>query len=77
MPELNRITETEMRDLLREAYSRNPEASLLGQLARNLCDPAIPINGNRRFRIHPLCLTLGLILSFTLCVFLYFSFVRP
>ena len=76
MPELKWITETEMRELLREAYARDPEASLLDQLTRNPCDPANPIHENRRLRIHPLYLTLCLVLSFMLCVFLYFSFVR-
>ena len=76
MPELKRITETEMRDLLREADSRDPEASLLAQVTRSLCDPASGIDENRRFRIHPLYLTLCLILFFAFCVFLYFSFVR-
>ena len=77
MPELKRITETEMRELLRDAYARDPEASLLGQLASSLCDPFIPIDKNKRFRLHPLYLILGLLLFFVLCVFLYFSFVRP
>ncbi len=74
MREVKRITEAEMRELLRDAYSRDPGASPLGQLARNLCDAARS-NDDRTFHIHPLCLTLGLILLSLICVFLYFSFV--
>lgn len=77
MPEVKPITEMEMRELLRQAYSRDPGASLLGQLAGSLCDSASRTAENRGFRIHPLCLTLGLILLFVVSVFLYFSFVRP
>lgn len=76
MPDLKRITEEEMQELLRETSARDPEASLLGQLARNFCDSTIAVNENRRLRIHPLYLTLGLILIFMFCVFLYFSFIR-
>ena len=75
MAELERITETEMRELLRRRYSQDPDASLLGQLARYLCDSARSSDENRGFHIHPLCLTLGLILFSIVCVFLYFSFV--
>lgn len=75
MRELKRITEAEMRELLRDTYSRGADASLLGQLACNLCDSASPTDDHSGFPIHPLCLTLGLILLFIVCVFLYFSFV--
>ena len=75
MRELKRITETEMRELLRDAYSRDPDASPLVQLARNLCDSASPTDDHSGFPIHPLCLTLGLLLLSIICVFLYFSFV--
>lgn len=77
MPELRRITESEMQHLLREAYSRDPEDSFLGQLTRPLRDPAMPADGNNGSRIHSLWLILGSIAVFTLSVFLYFSFVRP
>lgn len=77
MPELRRITESEMRDLLREAYSRDQEKSFLGQVACHLRDPVIPRDANNRSRVHPLWLTLGLIVVFVICVFLYFSVARP
>lgn len=75
MRELKRITEAEMRELLRDAYSRDPGTSPLGQLARNLSDSASPTDDHNDFPVHPLCLTLGLILLSVICVFLYFSFV--
>ena len=77
MPELKSITEMEMRELMRQAYSRDPDTSLLGQLSRSMCDSARRTAEKRGFRIHPLRLTLGLILLFIVSVFLYFSFVRP
>jgi hypothetical protein len=77
MLEPRRISEAEMRDLLREAYSRDQEESFLGELARRLRDPAIPRDANNRPRVHPLWLTLGFVGVLAVCVFLYFSFVRP
>ena len=74
MPELRRITESEMQHLLREAYSRDPQESFLGQVTRPLRDPAMP--ADNRLRVSPLWLMFGSIVVFTLCVFLYFSFVR-
>lgn len=66
-----------MQKQLREAYARDPEANLLCELARTLCESAMSLEENRGFRIHWLWLTLGLMLFFILCVFLFFSFVRP
>jgi hypothetical protein len=70
------ITETEMRRLLRDAYARDPEKSFLGQIGRNASDPAVPRDANNRPRIHPLWLTLGLVILFAMVVFFYFSFVK-
>lgn len=70
------INEAEMRKLLSESYSLDPEKSILGQVARRLRDPAMPHDANGRSRAHPLWLTLGLIATFALAVFLYFSFLR-
>jgi hypothetical protein len=75
MPELRRITESEMRDLLREAYSRDRDESFLRQFVYGLRDPAMPIDSNNRPQVHPLLLVLGLIVVFVICVFLYFSVV--
>ena len=77
MPELRHINDNEMRSLLREAYSQDPERSFLERFARSLRDPAIPLDANNRRRLHPLWLTLGLMLMLGICVFLYFSFLRP
>jgi hypothetical protein len=70
------IAETEMRRLLRDAYAQDPEKSFLGQIGRNAPDPAMPRDANNRPRIHPLWLTLGLVILFAMVVFLYFSFVK-
>jgi hypothetical protein len=75
MPELRYITESQMREFLRESYSRDREKSFLGQLARHLRDPVMPRDANNDSRVHPLWLTLGLIVLFALSVFLYFSAV--
>jgi len=77
MLEPRRISEAEMRDLLREAYSRDREESFLGQVTRRLRDPAMPRDANNRPRVHPLWLTLGLMVAFAVCIFFYFSFIRP
>lgn len=76
MREPEHIAESEMRALLREAYSQDPEKSFLGQLARRLRDPAMPRDANNHPRAHPLWLTLGLIVVFVVGVFVYFSFLR-
>jgi hypothetical protein len=70
------IAETEMRRLLRDAYAQDPEKSFLGQIGRNASDPAMPRDANNRPRIHPLWLTLGLVILFAMVVFFYFSFVK-
>jgi hypothetical protein len=70
------ITETEMRKLLRDAYARDPENSFLGQIGRNASDPAMPRDANNRPRIHPLWLTLGMVILLAMVVFFYFSFVK-
>jgi hypothetical protein len=70
------ITEAEMRELLRDAYARDPEKSFLANVGRNVSDPAMPRDANNRPRIHPLWLTLGLVSLFVMAVFLYFSFVQ-
>lgn len=69
-------TETEMRTLLHDAYAQDPEKSFLGQIGRNVSDPAMPRDANNRPRIHPLWLTLGLVTMFVMAVFFYFSFVQ-
>ena len=70
------ITETEMRRLLRDAYAQDPEKSFLGQIGRSASDPAMPRDANNRPRIHPLWLTLGMVILFAMVVFFYFSFVK-
>lgn len=77
MREPEHISESQMRTLLRDAYSQDQEKSVLGQLARRLRDPTMPRDANNRPRAHPLWLTLGLIAVLVVGVFLYFSFLRP
>ena len=63
-----------MRRLLRDAYAQDPEKSFLGQIGRNASDPAMLRDANNRPRIHPLWLTLGLVILFAMAVFCYVSF---
>jgi len=65
-----------MRELLRKAYSQDPEKSLLNELRRYISDPASPRDANHRSRIHPLWLSIGSIALFVAAVLLYFSFIR-
>ena len=65
-----------MRRLLREAYAQDPEKSFLARIGRNVSDPVMPLDANNRPRIHPLWLTLGLVVVFVIGVFFYFSFAK-
>jgi hypothetical protein len=76
MSEFEHMTEAKMRELLREAYSADPENSFLGEFTRHLSDPAMPRDAKHRFRVHPLWLILGVVLVFVLSVLVYFSFLR-
>ena len=73
MREPEHIDQDEMRVLLCEAYSKDTEKSLLGQLTRCLVDPALPCDANNRLRVHPLGLILGLLALLVVAVFAYFS----
>ena len=77
MTEPVHISETEMREHLREAFSQDPEKSFLSQILRSLSDPAKPRNEKGRPRAHPLWLQLGIFVILALSVFLYFTFGRP
>jgi hypothetical protein len=74
MREPGHISKMEMQRLLRQAFSEDPEKSLIGGLARLLQDPAMRRNTTNRPRVHPLLLALGLSGAFVCAVFLYFSF---
>ena len=67
------VTSAEMRLLLREAYSKDPEKNFLGQIARYIRDPARSDGLRRNFRPHPFWLTLALTVTFVASVFLYFT----
>lgn len=77
MTEPAHISETEMREHLREACSQDPEKSFLSQILQRLADPAKPTNEKGLPRAHPLWLQLAMILFLALFVFLYFTFRRP
>jgi hypothetical protein len=74
MRDSEHIDEIEMRTLLREAYSQDPEKSFRGWFARGLSDSGMPRGANSHLRIHPLWMALGLIAAFVAGVFVYFSF---
>jgi len=65
-----------MRRLLREAYAKDAEKSFLARIGRNVSDPVMPRDINNRPRLHPLWLTLGLVVVFVIGVFFYFSFAK-
>jgi hypothetical protein len=73
MREGEHIDQDAMQALLREAYHDDPEKSLLGELTRDLLDPANPRDANKRPHAHPLWLILGLIAAFVASVFVFFS----
>jgi hypothetical protein len=74
MREPGHISETEMRKLLREAYSRDAEKSFLCQLVRSLCDPATARDAANRPRAHPLWLLLAAVALIMSFVFICFTF---
>ena len=76
MTEPVHISETEMREHLREACSHDPEKSFLSQILQRLADPAKPRNEKGLPRPHPLWLQLGMIVLLALFFFLYFTFGR-
>lgn len=76
MSDLSYISETEMREHLRETYSQDPEKSFLSQVVRRLADPAKPRNDKGLPRPHPLWFPFGMISVLALFIFLYFSFGR-
>lgn len=76
MREPKHLTDIEMRTLLRDAYSHDPEKSLMGQMARAICDPAKPRDPREHARLHPLWRALGLIAGFIVAVAVYFSCIR-
>jgi hypothetical protein len=76
MTEPVQIGETEMREHLREACSRDPEKSFLSHILQRLTDPAKPRNDKGLLRPHPLWLQLAMIVFLGLFVFLYFTFRR-
>ena len=71
------ISETEMREHLRQACSQDPEKSFLAEILRRLADPAKPMNEKGLPRPHPLWLQLAMIVFLGLFVFLYFTFGSP
>ena len=77
MTELAHISETEMREHLREACFHDLEKSFLSQILRRVADPAKPTNEKGLPRAHPLWFQLGMLLFLVLFVFLYFTFGRP
>ena len=77
MTEPVHISETEMRQHLREAFSQDPEKSFLSQGLRRLADPAKPRSEKGLPRAHPLWFQLGMLVFLALFVFLYFTFARP
>lgn len=70
------IDEARMRQHLRQAYERDPEESLLWQLARRVEDPVMPKNEKGRRRIHPLLLMLAAVALVVAATFFYFGVVR-
>jgi len=77
MTEPAHISETEMREHLRQACSQDSEKSFLAEILRRLADPAKPRDDKGLPRPHPLWLQLGMIFFLGLFVFLYFTFGRP
>jgi hypothetical protein len=70
------IDEEQMRQSLHQAYSGDPEESLLWQLARRVEDPVVPRNEKGKRRLHPLLLMLAALALVMAGTFFYFGVVR-
>jgi hypothetical protein len=70
------IDQDEMRAELRQLYATEPEARLLQVMGRSFADPVKPESANGRFRPDPLLVVLGVIASFVVSVFLYFTYFQ-
>jgi len=71
------IDQDQMHRLIREVYCADPDTSFLSKFTRSLADPAMPAGVNKHLQPHPLWLTLILIVTFVLIVFLCFSLLQP
>ena len=77
MPHPEPIDQNQMRSLLREAYGRDPEKSLLARLTRSLRDPSTSGESDHHLCLHPLWLTLSVTVAVLLIIFLCFSAFQP
>jgi hypothetical protein len=75
---MTRNEQTEkVRERVRGYLEQNPEESLLAALWRTIEDPLKPRNENGQFRLNPILLLLAVLITFSACTFLLFSFVQP
>lgn len=74
--EPRRITEAEMRLLLHDAYTDDPETSFLRLFTRGLADPATAPGANSSRHLHPLWLVFGVATTLVGLIFATFNLIR-
>jgi hypothetical protein len=67
------LSPAEMRVLLRQAFARDPEESLLAEFTRRLSDPAAMPNAMGRARPHRLWVTLCIFVFLIVGIFCVFT----
>jgi len=70
------ITENEMQQLLKEVYRLPPEENLLWALSQRVSDPTAPVTEKSAVRLHPLLLSVLLVLIATIGILIYLSWFK-
>ena len=68
------ISEDQMYEALGQAFKGDPEQSLVWKLTQKVTDPLRPEDNHGRRRLHPLVLTVGILVLIILATFVYFGF---
>jgi hypothetical protein len=66
-----------MRERLQSYFAQEREDTILASLRHWTDDPLKPRTENDGFRLNPILVLLAVLITFSTCSFLFFSFVHP
>jgi hypothetical protein len=66
-----------MRERLQSYFAQEREDTIVASLQQWTEDPLKPRTENGGFRLNPILLLLAVLITFSVCSFLFFSFVHP
>jgi hypothetical protein len=66
-----------MRERLQSYFAQEREDTIVASLQQWTEDPLKPRTENGGFRLNPILLLLAVLITFSVCSFLLFSFVHP